>query len=41
MIPTSMPKIYEMTNGRGADVAIDAVGMEANRTFLEKAKGCI
>ena len=33
-----MDKIREMTNGRGADVAIDAVGMEANRTFLEKAK---
>ncbi len=34
-------KIYEMTGGRGADVAIDAVGMEANRTFLEKAKAVI
>jgi S-(hydroxymethyl)glutathione dehydrogenase/alcohol dehydrogenase len=34
-------KIYEMTRGRGADVAIDAVGMEANRTFLEKAKAVI
>ena len=33
-----MDKIYEMTKGRGADVAIDAVGMEANRTFLEKTK---
>ncbi len=33
-----MDKIYAMTNGRGADVAIDAVGMEASRTFLEKAK---
>jgi S-(hydroxymethyl)glutathione dehydrogenase / alcohol dehydrogenase len=33
-----MDKIYEMTNGRGADVAIDAVGMEANRTLLEKAR---
>jgi len=31
-------KIYSMTNGRGADVAIDAVGMEASRSFLEKAK---
>jgi len=31
-------KIYAMTNGRGADVAIDAVGMEANRSVLEKAK---
>ena len=30
-----------MTNGRGADVAIDAVGMEASRSFLEKAKAVI
>ncbi|MGB8190829.1 MAG: zinc-dependent alcohol dehydrogenase [Chitinophagaceae bacterium] len=36
-----MEKIREMTGGRGADVAIDAVGMEANRTFLEKAKAVI
>ncbi|HYE54439.1 MAG TPA: zinc-dependent alcohol dehydrogenase [Chitinophagaceae bacterium] len=34
-------KIYSMTGGRGADVAIDAVGMEANRTFLEKAKAVL
>ena len=34
-------KIYDMTHGRGADVAIDAVGMEANRTFMEKAKAVI
>ena len=34
-------KIYAMTKGRGADVAIDAVGMEASRTFLEKAKAVI
>ncbi len=34
-------KIYDMTDGRGADVAIDAVGMEANRTFLEKAKAVL
>jgi S-(hydroxymethyl)glutathione dehydrogenase/alcohol dehydrogenase len=34
-------KIYDMTEGRGADVAIDAVGMEASRTFLEKAKAVI
>lgn len=34
-------KIYDMTKGRGADVAIDAVGMEANRTFMEKAKAVI
>ena len=31
-------KIYSMTDGRGVDVAIDAVGMEANRNILEKAK---
>ncbi|HCS22088.1 MAG TPA: glutathione-dependent formaldehyde dehydrogenase [Bacteroidetes bacterium] len=31
-------KIYEMTNGRGADVAIDAVGMEATRSVGEKLK---
>jgi len=36
-----LEKIREMTHGRGADVAIDAVGMEANRTFLEKAKALI
>ncbi len=34
-------KIYEMTDGRGADVAIDAVGMEAKRNILEKAKAVI
>src|SRR5215203_538408 len=34
-------KIYELTDGRGADVAIDAVGMEASRNFLEKAKAVI
>jgi S-(hydroxymethyl)glutathione dehydrogenase/alcohol dehydrogenase len=31
-----MEKIRSMTEGRGADVAIDAVGMEANRSFMEK-----
>lgn len=36
-----MEKIRSMTNGRGADVAIDAVGMEASRTFLEKVKTVI
>lgn len=34
-------KIYAMTGGRGADVAIDAVGMEANRNFFEKAKAVL
>jgi alcohol dehydrogenase len=28
--------IRDMTDGRGADVCVDAVGMEANRSFLEK-----
>ncbi len=36
-----MEKIRSMTNGRGADVAIDAVGMEASRSFLEKAKAVL
>jgi S-(hydroxymethyl)glutathione dehydrogenase/alcohol dehydrogenase len=36
-----MDKIRDLTYGRGADVAIDAVGMEANRSFLEKAKAVI
>jgi alcohol dehydrogenase len=36
-----LEKIYAITDGRGADVAIDAVGMEANRTFFEKAKAVI
>lgn len=34
-------KIYSMTNGRGADVCVDAVGMEANRNFGEKLKAVI
>jgi S-(hydroxymethyl)glutathione dehydrogenase/alcohol dehydrogenase len=34
-------KIYDMTDGRGADVAIDAVGMEANRNFLEKVSAVL
>ena len=34
-------KIYEMTEGRGADVAIDAVGMEAKRNVLERAKAVL
>jgi alcohol dehydrogenase len=36
-----MEKIRELTKGRGADVAIDAVGMEANRNFFEKAKAVL
>ncbi|RNI30798.1 glutathione-dependent formaldehyde dehydrogenase [Rufibacter immobilis] len=33
--------IRSITQGRGADVCIDAVGMEADRNFLEKAKAVI
>jgi S-(hydroxymethyl)glutathione dehydrogenase / alcohol dehydrogenase len=33
--------IRDMTDGYGADVCIDAVGMEANRSILEKAKNVI
>jgi len=33
--------IREMTDGRGADVCIDAVGMEAHRELLEKAANII
>lgn len=33
-----MDKLREMTSGRGADVAIDAVGTEAERSFMEKVK---
>ncbi len=34
-------KIRSMTNGRGADVAVDAVGLEAKRSLLEKAANII
>ncbi len=34
-------KIIDMTNGRGADVCIDAVGMEASRSVGEKLKAVI
>ncbi|QCR21883.1 zinc-dependent alcohol dehydrogenase [Pontibacter sp. SGAir0037] len=33
--------VRDMTQGRGADVCIDAVGMEADRTILEKALNTI
>lgn len=33
--------IREMTNGRGADVCVDAVGTEAERSFFEKAKAVL
>lgn len=34
-------KIYSMTQGRGADVCVDAVGMEASRSVGEKLKAVI
>ncbi|GAB4093523.1 zinc-dependent alcohol dehydrogenase [Flaviaesturariibacter terrae] len=34
-------KIYDMTSGRGADVCVDAVGVEANRTPAEKLKAVL
>lgn len=33
--------IREMTNGRGADVCVDAVGFEAERSFLDKVKATV
>ncbi|GAB3756874.1 zinc-dependent alcohol dehydrogenase [Spirosoma pomorum] len=33
--------IRQMTQGRGADVCVDAVGMEADRSLLEKAKAAL
>lgn len=36
-----LDQIRSMTNGRGADVCIDAVGFEPDRNFLEKAKAVI
>lgn len=33
--------IREMTNGRGADVCVDAVGVEAERTFFDKVKAVV
>jgi threonine dehydrogenase-like Zn-dependent dehydrogenase len=33
--------IREMTSGRGADVVVDAVGMEAHRNLLEKATNLV
>ena len=34
-------KIRDMTEGRGADVCIDAVGMEADRTVLDKLSNLV
>lgn len=37
----AVERIREMTGGRGADVCIDAVGMEADRNFLDRVKSVI
>ncbi|MBS1625252.1 MAG: glutathione-dependent formaldehyde dehydrogenase [Bacteroidetes bacterium] len=37
----AIEKIRSMTGGRGADICIDAVGMEAKRSILEKAANII
>jgi S-(hydroxymethyl)glutathione dehydrogenase / alcohol dehydrogenase len=33
--------IREMTDGRGADVCVDAVGFEPERTFMDKVKATV
>lgn len=33
--------VREMTDGRGADIAIDAVGMEAHRSFIDKVNAAV
>lgn len=38
---TAIEEIRNMTNGRGADVVIDAVGMEADRSFLDRVASVI
>jgi alcohol dehydrogenase len=37
----AVEEIRAMTNGRGADVVIDAVGMEADRSFLDRVASVI
>ena len=37
----TIEQLREMTNGRGPDVCVDAVGMEANRSVLEKANAAL
>ena len=37
----AIEQIRAMTNGRGADVCVDAVGMEADRTTIERVKAVI
>jgi S-(hydroxymethyl)glutathione dehydrogenase/alcohol dehydrogenase len=37
----AIEKIREMTSGRGADICVDAVGMEADRSFLDRVASVI
>jgi S-(hydroxymethyl)glutathione dehydrogenase / alcohol dehydrogenase len=37
----AIEEIRAMTNGRGADVCVDAVGMEADRSFFDKVKSVV
>ncbi len=37
----AIERIREMTGGRGADVVVDAVGMEADRNILDRVKAAI
>lgn len=37
----AIDKIREMTEGRGVDVCVDAVGMEADRSFLDRVASII
>lgn len=39
--PDAIQRIREMTGGRGADVCIDAVGMEPDRNFWDRVKSVI
>lgn len=39
--PDLIKKLRDMTEGRGPDAAVDAVGMEAQRSFLEKVKAVV
>ncbi len=37
----AVERIREMTGGRGADVCVDAVGMEADRSVMDKVKNVL
>lgn len=37
----AIEQLREMTNGRGPDVCVDAVGLEADRSFMDKVKAAV